>query len=152
MKLIDYVAQNYMLILEKAGEHIYLAGIAVLLACAVGIPIGFMITNNKKLANIVVGIANVIQTIPSLALFAFALSIFGIGADNAIFALFLYALLPIIKNTLIGIRNVDPAIREAAHSTLSLSPMTLSHETTLLVLLEQLYRFLAVLYGLPYPK
>ena len=114
MKLIDYVTQNYMLILEKAGEHIYLAGIAVLLACAVGIPIGFMITNNKKLANIVVGIANVIQTIPSLALFAFALSIFGIGADNAIFALFLYALLPIIKNTLIGIRNVDPAIREAA--------------------------------------
>jgi len=114
MKLIDYVTQNYMLILEKAGEHIYLAGIAVLLACAVGIPIGFMITNNKKLANIVVGIANVIQTIPSLALFAFALSIFGIGADNAIFALCLYALLPIIKNTLIGIRNVDPAIREAA--------------------------------------
>ena len=73
-----------------------------------------MITNNKKAANIVIGLANVIQTIPSLALFAFALPIFGIGPDNAIFALFLYALLPIIKNTLIGIRNVNPAIREAA--------------------------------------
>jgi len=114
MKLYEYIIQNYSLILEKAGEHVYLAGIAVLLACAVGIPVGFLITNNKKAANIVIGLANVIQTIPSLALFAFALPIFGIGPDNAIFALFLYALLPIIKNTLIGIRNVNPAIREAA--------------------------------------
>ena len=114
MDLINYVSENYMLILEKAGEHIYLAGIAVLLACAVGIPVGFMITNNKRVAHVVIGIANIIQTIPSLAIFAFAMYIFGIGADNAIFALFLYALLPIIKNTLIGIRNVNPAIREAA--------------------------------------
>jgi len=114
MKFLEYVTQNYMYILEKTGEHIYLAGIAVLLACAVGIPVGFMITNNKKVANVVMGVANIIQTIPSLALFAFAMSIFGIGADNAIFALFLYALLPIIKNTLIGIRNVNPSIREAA--------------------------------------
>jgi len=114
MKLIEYVLENYMFILEKTGEHVQLAGIAVLLACAVGVPIGFMITNNKKAASIVIGVANTIQTIPSLALFAFAMSIFGIGADNAIFALFLYALLPIIKNTLIGIRNVNPAIRESA--------------------------------------
>jgi len=114
MNLVEYFAENYMYILEKTGEHIYLAGVAVLLACAFGIPVGFSITNNKRVSNIVIGIANIIQTIPSLALFAFAMSIFGIGADNAIFALFLYALLPIIKNTLIGIRNVNPAIREAA--------------------------------------
>lgn len=114
MNLYEYILENYQLILEKAGEHVYLAGIAVLLACVVGIPVGFLITNNKKAANIVIGVANIIQTIPSLALFAFALPLFGIGADNAIFALFLYALLPIIKNTLIGIRNVNPAIREAA--------------------------------------
>ena len=114
MKMIEYIINNYPLILEKTLEHVYLAGIAVLLACAVGIPVGFLITKNKKTADIVIGIANIIQTIPSLALFAFALPIFGIGADNAIFALFLYALLPIIKNTLIGIRNVNPAIREAA--------------------------------------
>lgn len=114
MKLYMYVLDNYELIFDKALEHVFLAGIAVLLACLVGIPIGFLITNNKKAADIVMGIANIIQTIPSLALFAFALPIFGIGSDNAIFALFLYALLPIIKNTLIGIRNVNPAIREAA--------------------------------------
>lgn len=114
MDLILYVQENYNLILEKAGEHLFMAGIAVLLACAIGIPVGFLITNNRKVASIVIGVANVIQTIPSLALFAFALPIFGIGAKNAIFALFLYALLPIIKNTLIGISNVNPAIREAA--------------------------------------
>ena len=114
MKLLQFIAQNSGYILEKVGEHLYLAGIAVLLACAVGIPVGFLITNNKRAASIVVGIANTIQTIPSLALFAFAISVFGIGADNAIFALFLYALLPIIKNTLIGIRNVSPTMIEAA--------------------------------------
>lgn len=114
MKLLQFFAENGSYILEKVGEHLYLAGIAVLLACAVGIPVGFLITNNKRVASIVVGIANTIQTIPSLALFAFAISVFGIGADNAIFALFLYALLPIIKNTLIGIRNVSPTMIEAA--------------------------------------
>jgi osmoprotectant transport system permease protein len=114
MKLLQFIAANSAYILDKVGEHLYLAGAAVLLACAVGIPVGFLITNNKKVASIVVGIANTIQTIPSLALFAFAISIFGIGADNAIFALFLYALLPIIKNTLIGIRNVSPTMIEAA--------------------------------------
>lgn len=114
MKLLQFFAANGSYILEKVGEHLYLAGIAVLLACAVGIPVGFLITNNKRVASIVVGVANTIQTIPSLALFAFAISVFGIGADNAIFALFLYALLPIIKNTLIGIRNVSPTMIEAA--------------------------------------
>ncbi len=114
MKLIQFFAENSSYILDKVGEHLYLAGIAVLIACAVGIPVGFLITNNKKVAGIVVGIANTIQTIPSLALFAFAISVFGIGADNAIFALSLYALLPIIKNTLIGIRNVSPTMIEAA--------------------------------------
>jgi len=114
MKLLQFFADNGSYILDKVGEHLYLAGVAVLLACAVGIPVGFLITNNKKVASIVVGIANTIQTIPSLALFAFAISVFGIGADNAIFALFLYALLPIIKNTLIGIRNVSPTMIEAA--------------------------------------
>jgi osmoprotectant transport system permease protein len=114
MDLINYVKDNYDLILKLTGQHISLAGIGVLLACAVGIPIGFLIVNHKKLSKVVVNIANIIQTIPSLALFAFAMPLFGIGSPPAIFALFLYALLPIIKNTFIGINNVDPAIIEAA--------------------------------------
>ena len=114
MNIINYIIENYGLILERTVEHITLAGIAVLLAVSIGVPIGFGIANNKKLAGNVMKVANVIQTIPSLALFAFAMPFFGIGAKPAIFALFLYALLPIIKNTLLGIHNVDPSIREAA--------------------------------------
>jgi len=114
MSFITYFTENFGFIMEKALEHITLAGIAVLLAVSIGVPVGFLIANHPKLASYVMNIANVIQTIPSLALFAFAMPLFGIGAKPAIFALFLYALLPIIKNTLIGIKNVDPSIREAA--------------------------------------
>jgi osmoprotectant transport system permease protein len=91
-----------------------LAFIAVGLACLVGIPLGVIITKNKRAATLVIGVANIMQTIPSLALFAFVIPIIGVGRPNAIFALFLYALLPIIKNTYIGLNNVDPAIIEAA--------------------------------------
>lgn len=101
-------------ILQKVLQHITLSLSAVLLACLIGIPLGFFIVGKKRASSIVLGIANIIQTIPSLAMFAFALPLFGIGVKPAIFALFLYALLPILKNTLLGIRSVDPAIKRAA--------------------------------------
>jgi osmoprotectant transport system permease protein len=114
MNLVEYVSSNWQLILSKTGEHVSLAFIAVGLACLVGIPLGVIITKNKRAATLVIGVANIMQTIPSLALFAFVIPIIGVGRPNAIFALFLYALLPIIKNTYIGLNNVDPAIIEAA--------------------------------------
>jgi len=110
----QYIAVNWGDILKRTGEHVGLAFFAVALACLVGIPIGLIITRSKKLANGVISIANIIQTIPSLAMFALVIPLLVIGAKNAIFALFLYALLPIIKNTYIGIKNVDPSIIEAA--------------------------------------
>lgn len=113
-ELLLFITENYPLIIEKGMEHIELAGVAVLMSTLVGVPVGFAIANNEKAANVVVGIANIIQTVPSLALFAFMLPLFGIGRTPAIVALFLYGLLPIIKNTLIGIRNVTPSIIEAA--------------------------------------
>lgn len=114
MGLIEYITVNWPFILSKTIDHTRLALTAVGFACLVGIPLGVLITRNKKLADIIISIANVIQTVPSLALFAFMIPIFGIGYKNAVFALFLYALLPIIKNTYIGIKNVDPAITDAA--------------------------------------
>jgi osmoprotectant transport system permease protein len=114
MNILEYFAQNWQMLLEKTGDHAVLALTAVGFSCLVGIPLGILITRNKKLADIIISIANIIQTVPSLALFAFMIPIIGIGTKNAIFALFLYALLPIIKNTYIGIKNVDPAIKEAA--------------------------------------
>jgi len=110
----QFILSHWSEIVQKTLEHISLSFAAVGLACLVGIPVGFLIVNHKQLAATVLNIANVIQTIPSLALFAFAMPLFGIGTKPAIFALFLYALLPVIKNTLIGIQNVNPAIIKAA--------------------------------------
>lgn len=113
-ELIEFIIYNWSDIMSKTLEHITLSFTAVGLAALVGIPVGFLIVNHEKPSSIVMNIANIIQTIPSLALFAFAMPLFGIGTRPAIFALFLYALLPIIKNTLIGIRNVNPATIKAA--------------------------------------
>ncbi|MGI6169615.1 MAG: ABC transporter permease [Christensenellales bacterium] len=112
--MIEYTLANWQQIVSRAGEHVYLAFTAVALACLVGIPIGLLINRNKRLANIVMSVANILQTVPSLAMFALLIPLVGIREKNAIFALFLYALLPIIKNTYIGVRNVDPSVIEAA--------------------------------------
>lgn len=112
--MLNFMFTHGSEILQKTLQHVSLSLSAVLLACLIGIPLGFLIVGHKKLSQIVLGIANIIQTIPSLAMFAFALPLFGIGIKPAIFALFLYALLPILKNTLLGIRNVDPSIIKAA--------------------------------------
>lgn len=112
--MIEYIVENWQQILNRAGEHAYLAFSAVALACLVGVPVGLLISRNRKLATAVMNVANVLQTIPSLAMFALLIPVVGIRDKNAIVALFLYALLPIIKNTYVGIKNVDPSVIEAA--------------------------------------
>lgn len=112
--MFHFISTHVPDIAEKTLEHMSLSFTAVILACLVGIPLGFLIVNHRRLSSVVLNIANIIQTIPSLALFAFSMPLFGIGAKPAIFALFLYALLPILKNTLLGIRNVNPSIIKAA--------------------------------------
>ncbi len=101
---------------RRSGEHLFLVAIAITIATTVGIPLGILITRKPQLSSAILGVANILQTVPSLALFGFLISvpiIGGIGAVPAIFALTLYALLPIIRNTYTGIVGVDPAIREA---------------------------------------
>lgn len=103
-------------ILLRSGEHLLLVALAMAIAISIGIPLGILITRQPKLAQPILGIANALQTIPSLAIFGFLISVpflGGIGKVPAIVALTLYALLPLIRNTYIGISNVDPAIREA---------------------------------------
>jgi len=103
-------------ILQHTLEHLFLVGIAIGIAILVGIPLGILITRKTYLRQPILGIANVLQTIPSLALFGLLIPvpiIGGIGAVPAIFALIVYSLLPIIRNTYTGITSVDPAIREA---------------------------------------
>jgi osmoprotectant transport system permease protein len=104
------------LLLKQLGRHIYLTMIATLMAVIAGIPLGIYITRNQKMAGLILGFANIIQTIPSLAILGFMIPLFGIGIKPAIAALFLYGLLPIIRNTHTGIQTIDPRLKESGIS------------------------------------
>lgn len=100
-------------------EHAFLVLISLALAAGIGIPAGILITRRRGAQRWVMGFASVVQTIPSLAMFGFLIPIpliGGIGRRTAIIALVLYALLPILRNTLVGIISVDPAVRESARA------------------------------------
>jgi osmoprotectant transport system permease protein len=116
MSILDFIWANRADVSRLTLEHMAMVGIAVLLATAIGVPLGVFMTRNARLGRPVLAIANVVQTIPSLALFGFLIPIpfiGGIGERTAVVALTLYSLLPIIRNTFTGISSVDPAIREA---------------------------------------
>ena len=117
MNLAEFFLKHRMEILQSTGEHVWLVGLAMLFAIAIGVPLGVVVTRRPWLSKPILGSANVAETIPSLALFGFLLPVPWLGerADRlAIVALTLYALLPIIRNTSAGISGVDPAVREAA--------------------------------------
>jgi osmoprotectant transport system permease protein len=98
-------------------EHVWLVGISVALAVALAVPGGVILTRRARLRRWLLGFANVVQTIPSLAVFGLLLPvplISGVGKRTAIVALVLYALLPVLRNTLVGILGIDPAVRESA--------------------------------------
>jgi len=117
MNVIQYFERHPDEILQATVEHIWLVGIAMLIAVAIGVPLGILVARRPWLSKLILGTANVAETIPSLALFGFLLPVPWLGdraARLAIAALALYALLPIIRNTAAGIASVDPAVREAA--------------------------------------
>ncbi|HTA22462.1 MAG TPA: ABC transporter permease [Terriglobales bacterium] len=116
MNLWQFMLQNHVEVIELTLEHLWLVAISTGLAVLVGIPLGILITRRPWLNKPILGSANIIQTIPSLALFGFLLPAPWIGARAdrlAILALMLYALLPLIRNTYAGIKGVDPAVVEA---------------------------------------
>ena len=104
-------------IVELTVEHLLLVGVSMAIAIAVAVPTGILMTRRTQFQKWMIGFANVMQTVPSLALFGFLIPIpllGGIGKQTAIVALVLYALLPILRNTLAGILGVDRAVRESA--------------------------------------
>jgi osmoprotectant transport system permease protein len=116
MNVFQFIVQNHTEVLELTAEHLWLVGASIVLAVLIGIPLGILITRWPVLKKPVLGGANIIQTIPSLALFGFLLPAPWIGARAdrlAILALTLYALLPLIRNTYTGIKGVDRAVVEA---------------------------------------
>jgi osmoprotectant transport system permease protein len=100
--------------LKLVGEHIVLSLIAIAWITVIGISLGITITRQKRVANLVLAMTNVLYTIPSIALFGFLVSFTGIGNTSALIALTAYGILPIIRNTYVGIEEVDPQIVEAA--------------------------------------
>ncbi len=117
MNVFQFLVQNQRETLELIVEHIVLVGLSTLVAVLIGVPLGILITRRAALRRWALGVANVIQTVPSLALFGFLIPvplIGGIGSRTAIVALTLYALLPILRNTYVGISGVDRAVIEAA--------------------------------------
>ena len=111
--MINFINRYGAEIIQRATEHLCLVTVAIFIAISVGIPLGILVTRKPKFKKPILGFANIMQTIPSLALFGLLLPVSGIGDNTAIIALTLYSLLPIIRNTYTGIVGVDPAIREA---------------------------------------
>jgi osmoprotectant transport system permease protein len=106
-------------ILAATADHLILVLIAMAFAIAIGVPLGMLIVHRKTLRNIALTLASIFQTIPSLALFGFLIPIpfiGGIGRRTAIVALVLYALLPILRNTYVGLTGIDPTVLEAAEA------------------------------------
>jgi osmoprotectant transport system permease protein len=116
VSLLAFYARNAAETLRLLLQHLLLVGASTAIAVAIGVPLGVLLTRRPRLAAPVLGVANVFQTIPSLALLGFLIPLpflGGIGASTAVVALVVYALLPIIRNTYTGIRDIDPAVREA---------------------------------------
>lgn len=126
IELIQFTLANFDTLMSRTVEHIALVSLAVGIATLTGVPIGIAITKSKRAAQIVLYVAAIIVTIPSIALFGIMMPIlsifgYGIGYVPAVIAVLLYSLLPIIRNTYTAINNVDPALREAARG-IGMSP------------------------------
>ena len=113
-QFIQQAEMRWSEVIEATSVHIQLVFFSMLIAIVLGIGLGILITRVPKLSTVVLGGAGIMQTIPSLALLGFMIPIFGIGVNTAIAALFLYSLLPIIRNTYTGIKDVNKATVEAA--------------------------------------
>jgi osmoprotectant transport system permease protein len=117
VSFIAFLASHQREFLGLLLQHVFLVGLSTLVAVAIGIPVGVLAARRPRAGAPIVWLANVVQTIPSLAMFGFLLPlplIGGLGARVAVFVLILYALLPIIRTTVAGIRSVDPVVVEAA--------------------------------------
>lgn len=119
LSVIHYIAGNFPLILQLTWQHVTIVGVAVGCAILAGVPLGVAITQNQRAADVVLYVAGIIMTIPSIALFGVMIPVLslinqGIGYLPAVIAVFLYSQLPIVRNTYTAIKSVDPALREAA--------------------------------------
>jgi len=117
-----YIRENWMDLLVFTGQHIFMVLIGLLLALAVGIPLGVLASRNRRTGQVILTLANIIQVFPSLALLVLLMVAFGLGTTTVVIGLFLYSLLPIIRNTYVGLTQVDKSIMEAGKGV-GMSPL-----------------------------
>jgi len=110
----NYEPNFWERLIKNTGEHLLLVIISMIAAILISIPLGIISFYNDKIGKVILGLSGILQTIPSLALLVFMIPLFGIGTTPAIFALFLYSLLPIVRNTYLGFKEIPAAIRESA--------------------------------------
>jgi ABC transporter, permease protein len=113
-KVLLYYTQNGTYVFEQFIRHFLISIYGVLFASILAIPLGFLIARKGKLSNLFISVANVMQTIPSLAMLAILMFAIGTGPNTVVLSVFLYSILPILKNTVAGINSVSPAIVDAA--------------------------------------
>ena len=113
MDILNYYSNNGAYVWEQFYRHFLMSAYGVLFAAVVAIPLGILIARHRKLSGWVISLANIIQTIPALAMLAVLMLVMGLGTNTVVFSLFLYSLLPIIKNTYTGILNVEQALLES---------------------------------------
>ena len=112
--MIDFLINNSGEILTKSMEHLFIAAISLAFGILVAVPLGILLNKSKQAAKIVMAIASVLQTVPSFALLALMIPLFGVGKKPAIVSLFIYSLLPILRNTYLGIDGVNENLIDAA--------------------------------------
>ncbi|AMM98737.1 choline ABC transporter permease [Bacillus pumilus] len=112
-QIIDFLEKNGGELLTKMWEHLYISLIAVVLGIIVAVPLGVVLTRMKRGAGFVIGVGNIFQTLPSLAILAFFIPILGVGKIPAIVALFFYSVLPILRNTYAGVQGVNKNLLES---------------------------------------
>lgn len=113
VNFILYFFDSWVSLLEMTYQHILMVGLGIVLALIVGVPLGILCTRSKRMEMIILSMANIIQVIPSLALLAVLMIFFGLGFKTIVIGLFLYSLLPIIRNTYVGLNEVDKSAIEA---------------------------------------
>lgn len=119
MGALRYMIDNAADVGQRTGEHLFMVVVSIGIAVAIGVPIGIMLSRRDRFRGPVLGVVNVIQTIPSLALFGLLIPVplvGGVGVRTAVVALVAYALLPVIRNTYEGIRGVETAVSEAGRA------------------------------------
>lgn len=113
---LDYLSTNFSYILNQIGIHLYISTLGVVITFFIGFPLGIFLSNHQKSEFFVTNLINIFQTVPSIALLTILLMFMGLGQRTVLAAVVVYSLLPIVKNTTVGLKNVDPIYIENARS------------------------------------